>query len=97
MLTSPTERQLRAVLHIASGDPESYRALAEWIGTSLEETRRSNDRLDGIQLYRSQGAAQTLDVMDLAFKEAPERIRLMQARAAAEKTSTATGDNPAGA
>jgi hypothetical protein len=59
VLKQPTDLKVLDAL-TSLKDQSEFREFADWIQASLEILRRANDTLDGVHLYRSQGACLTL-------------------------------------
>jgi len=59
MLAKPDKAVLQAMESLQK-DPR-FQTLVVWLDRSLQETRRENDDLDGNDLTKSQGCAQTLN------------------------------------
>lgn len=83
MLLEPSDRELESLYRL-SRDPDFPEVLG-WLARSLEETRKENDILSGIELTRSQGCAITLSRFQEICETADELLEDREARKQTER------------
>ena len=81
------DQRLAGQLRALSKDP-AYTEVLDWLRGSLEDTRKANDSLDGIELTRSQGKAQTLAMILRDLEASPETYEKFAKAQRARETNT---------
>ena len=67
----PDREVIGALRVLTNAAPTAMARVLAWMQASLDERRKANDLLEGVELHRSQGMALTLDCQIDIFVEAP--------------------------